>query len=209
MRNNQNKHGPDVDIGVWYAALLRHSEAASGDSDAGKAARAGPTDCACLLDAVRQGLQIAPACLTQSDRDCACLLDAVRQGLRPVVPKTLGITQGKIAVPIAIGNGSLIPDFRNRSADLLNLKSEIRNPKLRSPQSPDPRPPEKDWPPGSSISQKRRRQRPRSTIVNRRTGESPPGIVDDLITSNIDSIAQRKRTIRGCILQGRKRLFYP
>ena len=42
MRNDQNKHGPDIDIGVWYAALLRHSTDASGNCDAGKAMRAGP-----------------------------------------------------------------------------------------------------------------------------------------------------------------------
>lgn len=42
MRTDQNKHGPDIDIGVWYAALLRHSTDASGNCDAGKAARAGP-----------------------------------------------------------------------------------------------------------------------------------------------------------------------
>ncbi len=42
MRNDQNKHGPDIDIGVWYAALLRHSTDASGNCDAGKAVRAGP-----------------------------------------------------------------------------------------------------------------------------------------------------------------------
>lgn len=59
-----------------------------------------------------------------------------------------------------------------------------------------------DWPPGRSISQKRRRWRPGSTIVSRRTGESPPGIVDDLITSNIDSFAQKKGTDRGCNFAG-------
>lgn len=37
MRNKQNKHGPDIDIGIWYAALLRHSDASAGHSGEGHA----------------------------------------------------------------------------------------------------------------------------------------------------------------------------
>ena len=37
MRNKQNKHGPDIDIGIWYAALLRHSDAFAGHSGEGHA----------------------------------------------------------------------------------------------------------------------------------------------------------------------------
>jgi hypothetical protein len=157
MRNNQNKHGPDVDVGRRYT-WLRTPDVLTGLPPPWKVTK----------DRCGPGLKLRIA-------DCRLRIE-------------------EIGLPVEL---------------LFNRKSKIENPKLNGPPSPDPRPPEKDWPPGSSISQKRRRQRPRSTIVNRRTGESPPGIVDDLITSNIDSIAQRKRTIRGCILQGRKRLFYP
>jgi len=141
MRNKQNKHGPDVDIGVWYAALLRHSEAASGDSDAGRTARAGPMDC--------------------------------------------GTSSRKIV-------DSRVHAKTQRREDCLGFRiSEIGG------QTFVLRPYEGDWPPGSSISHKRRRSGLRSTIVNRRTGESPPGIVDDLITNYIDSIAKRKPSVGG------------
>jgi len=162
MRNNQNKHGPDVDVGRRYT-WLRTPDVLTGLPPPWKATK----------DRCGPGLKL------------------------------------RTSVPIAIGSGLQIEEERLPIVILLYRKSKIENPNLNRPSSPEARPPGREWPPGSSISQKRRRQRPGSTIVNRRTGESPPGIVDDLITSNIDSIAQRKRTIRGCILQGRKRLFYP
>ncbi len=59
-----------------------------------------------------------------------------------------------------------------------------------------------DWPPGSSIYQKRRWRRPRSTIVGRRPGESPPGDVDELIMNNIDSIARSKLPDQGRLHNG-------
>lgn len=156
MRNNQNKHGPDVDVGRRYT-WLRMPDVLTGLPPPWKATK----------DRCGPGLKLRIA-------EC---------GLR--------IENSGLSVAL-----------------LLDRKSKIENLKFNCPSSPDPRPPGRDWPPGNSISQKRRRWRPESTIVNRRTGESPPGIVDELITSNIDSIAQRKRTNRGCILQGRKRPFY-
>ena len=131
MRTKQNKHGPDIDIGVWYAALLRHSTDVSGNSGAGKAARAGPAGAGVLIP---EGLQAA--------------VDA-RGDPRVSDPATIGCNA-----------------FDHAKAE------------------------------------KRRRKRWRSTIVEGRAGESPPGNVKELIMNYIDSAARSRLPARGHLLHG-------
>jgi hypothetical protein len=131
MRNNQNKHGPDIDIGVWYAALLRHSTDVSGNSDAGRAVRAGPAGAGVLIP---EGLQAE--------------IDA-RGDPRVSDPATTGC----------------------------NAFSQAK-------------------------AEKRRQKRWRSTIVEGRAGESPPGIVKELIMNNIDSTARIRLPARGRLTDG-------
>ncbi|KAF0199258.1 MAG: hypothetical protein FD170_3922 [Bacteroidetes bacterium] len=131
MRTDQNKHGPDIDIGVWYAALLRHSTDISGNSAAGKAARAGPDGDGILIPPRKHGE-----------------IDA-RGDPRVSVPATIGCNASEQA------------------------KAE-----------------------------KRRRKRWRSTIVEGRTGESPPGNVKELIMNYIDSAARSRLPARGHLLHG-------
>ncbi len=135
MRNNQNKHGPDIDIGVWYMALLRHSTEASGDSDAGRTARAGP-------DGV--GIMIPPRKHGEID---------ARGDPRVSDPATTSCNA------------------------LERAKAEKRR-------------------------QKRWQRQWRSTIVERRTGESPPGNVKELIMNYIDSAARSRLPARGHLLHG-------
>lgn len=160
MRNNQNKHGPDVDVGRRYT-WLRTPDVLTGLPPPWKATK----------DRCGPGMKL------------------------------------RTSVPIAIGSGLQIEEERLPIVILLNRKSKIENPKLNRPSSSDVRLPGREWPPGSSISQQRRWRRPRSTIADRCPGESPPGSIGELRINKIDSLSQRKGTIRGCILRGSKRLF--
>lgn len=131
MHKTKNKHGPDIDIGVWYMALLRHSTEASGDSDAGRTARAGP-------DGV--GIMIPPRKHGEID---------ARGDPRESVP----------------------------AATSCNALERAK-------------------------AEKRRQRQWRSTIVERRTGESPPGNVKELIMNYIDSAARSRLPARGHLLHG-------
>lgn len=58
--------------------------------------------------------------------------------------------------------------------------------------------PDNVWPPGILKSEKRRRWRPRDFVTLRRTGESPPGIVNKQIINNIDSTVRSRLPARRC-----------
>jgi hypothetical protein len=62
--------------------------------------------------------------------------------------------------------------------------------------------PDKVWPPGILKSEKRRRWRPRDFVTLRRTGESPPGIVNKQIINNIDSTVRSRLPARGRLKHG-------
>ena len=167
MRSNYNRHGPDIDIGVWYAALLRHSDAVTDDSDAGISVRAGPEGVGWLIPAWKQ-----EAVETREDPR---LPGYGFQSFELFRQRSTAVTQGEIS------DCGFETGFRHKT--------------------PVPRPASEEWPPGNTMHQKQRRRR-RSTIVNGRTGESPPGTVRIFNINKKDSKARSRLRAKGRILTG-------